>query len=352
MQRSAFIDTTKAVASQLIVLHHLSLYPPMADWLTQAWPQAMALLAEHGRLAVQPFLVIGGWLAAQSLARHGTTSVAEAVWRRYCRLMPQLAIALVLVVLATGLAGAHLAEMDWVSPLPSPKVLLAHLLLLQDVLGIPSVSAGAWYVAIDLQLMALLLVLVRVAAHADRRHRPTLQFGLVAVLTWASLLVLSHQEALDAWGFYFFGSYGLGVLAGWAQRHRAARPWWWTSVALTVLDAAWAPRERPLVALATAALLLWLAHRPWAVNGGQWGRAVRRLSDLSYSVFVCHFAVIVLASGLWQRLALSGLASAVAATAATWASCLAVGTGVQALVDRDWRARPRLAFGSPNTRPH
>ena len=39
MTRSALIDSVKALTSQLIVLHHLALYSPMADWLTEAWPR-------------------------------------------------------------------------------------------------------------------------------------------------------------------------------------------------------------------------------------------------------------------------------------------------------------------------
>ena len=65
MQRSAFIDINKLVASQGIVLHHRLLYSPMAEWLTLAWPRRVAVLADRGSLAIQPSRVIGDFLAAQ-----------------------------------------------------------------------------------------------------------------------------------------------------------------------------------------------------------------------------------------------------------------------------------------------
>ena len=67
--RSLLIDGLKVVASQLIVLHHLLLYAPMANVVGTAWPVAAAFLAGDARFVVQIFLVIGGHLAAQGLGR-------------------------------------------------------------------------------------------------------------------------------------------------------------------------------------------------------------------------------------------------------------------------------------------
>ena len=130
MQRSIVIDITKLVASQVIVLHHLIVYSPMTEWLTLAWPWLVAVIADHGLLAVQPFLVIGGFLTAQSVLGCRAGPLAASLWQRYLRLAPQLAVALLLVMLSTALVGQHLSHLDWLSPLPSFGALLAHLLLL------------------------------------------------------------------------------------------------------------------------------------------------------------------------------------------------------------------------------
>lgn len=337
MQRSALIDITKVVASQIIVLHHLVLYSPMTEWLTRAWPRLVGFLDEHGRLAVQPFLVIGGFLAAQSLLQRGTGPLTGPIWARYRRLLPPLAVALGLVMLATALVGHHLAHEDWLSPQPTPGVLLAHLLMLQDVLGIPSMSAGAWYVAIDLQLFALLLLLARLSSRAGAAPRLPLLLGLVALTTALSLVFFSRAPGLDEWAIYFFGAYGLGALAGLAARHPAARPWLAALLVVLLIDLAWAPRVRPLLAGVTALALLFIAARPWPARWPRLEGALRYLSDISYSVFVCHFAVIILVSGWWERHDASGQGNAALAVLLVWGLSLAVGAAVQALVERRWR---------------
>ncbi len=94
--RMPLLDAAKGVACAVIVGHHLSRYGPMPAgaygaraWLFLDW------LANEGRLAVQVFLVIAGFLAAASLAPDGMLRVERPVTRilqRYGRLvMPYLA---------------------------------------------------------------------------------------------------------------------------------------------------------------------------------------------------------------------------------------------------------------------
>ena len=56
---ATWIDLAKALASQLIVWHHLSLYGPMCDVARSLAPTTLALLNERARLVVQVFLVVG-----------------------------------------------------------------------------------------------------------------------------------------------------------------------------------------------------------------------------------------------------------------------------------------------------
>jgi peptidoglycan/LPS O-acetylase OafA/YrhL len=111
---------------------------------------------------VQVFLVIAGFLAAASLAPDGTLRVERPVARilqRYGRLvMPYLA-ALTVCVLVAAVVRPWLDE-EVVPASPTLGQLVAHGLLLQDLLGYESLSTGVWYVAIDFQLFALALVLV------------------------------------------------------------------------------------------------------------------------------------------------------------------------------------------------
>jgi peptidoglycan/LPS O-acetylase OafA/YrhL len=219
-RRSWLIDGLKVVASQLIVLHHITLYAPMAELVAPDWPRLGAWLADQARYAVQVFLVLGGFLAAQSLARR-EPSLPRLLLTRAQRLVPMPAVALLAVLAASALLPPGRWP-DWVTPWPSAVAFAAQLLLLQDVLGIDSLSAGAWYVSIDLQSYALLAIGATLAHR--RPDLPLWRSALpwaVAALTLASLWVFNRNAALDAWALYFFGAYGLGALAAWAPRSRA-----------------------------------------------------------------------------------------------------------------------------------
>ena len=334
MNRSALIDGIKALASQLIVLHHLSLYAPMTDWIAAAWPRLVQFLIDDGRYAVQPFLVIGGFLTAQSLAKRRRQAPVPLIWQRYLRLVPQFLVALTLVVLATGWLGPDLAQEDWVSPLPTVGQFLAHLFFLHDLLGVPSLSAGAWYVAIDLQLFGLFAVLAALAARSSADLADSLVPPIVALATVASIEVFSRQAALDIWALYFLSAYGVGALAGWSRGGGRAALCWWFVAAWLALDWLQDPRVRPVLALATALALYAGSHIRWRSALGPVRRAVEHLSDVSYSVFVCHFAVIIVASGLWERLDLGGLGQAWLWMALAWATVILLGTAVQRACDR------------------
>lgn len=66
--RTPLIDMVKGLACAAIVCHHLAFYGPMSDIAAPLAPWLMAWLYDYGRMAVQVFLVLGGYLAAASLA--------------------------------------------------------------------------------------------------------------------------------------------------------------------------------------------------------------------------------------------------------------------------------------------
>lgn len=345
--RSLFIDGLKVLASQLIVLHHIVLYAPMADVLA-AWPALRDFLAGEARYMVQVFLVIGGYLAAQSLAR-SQASLGRLLWQRYLRLVPMLALALLAVLAASALLPPGRWP-DWVTPWPTAGQFIAHLLLLQDLLGIPALSAGVWYVAIDFQLYALLAlgtVLWR------RPGRPLWQGPLpwaVAALALASLTVFNRIDALDMWAIYFFAAYGLGALTAWARhaRHCARLA---TGLGLLMLAAA-AFDGRPRLALtALTALGLWWAARPAPrlPRQGWFAPSLARASDASYALFLIHYAVIVAATALWLRWAPTGQVAAWAMLLGCWAAAVAAGALLQSVAGQplaQWPARRRTGSGA------
>ena len=105
---------------------------------------------------MQVFLVIGGFRAAKSLAPDGSArsnNPLGSIWRRYAKLAPPFVVATLLAAVASSIAFLWMTH-ESISAAPSLSQLAAHALLLHSVLGYESLSAGAWYVAIDFQLYA------------------------------------------------------------------------------------------------------------------------------------------------------------------------------------------------------
>ena len=66
-------------------------------------------------------------------------------------------------------------------------------------------------------------------------------------------------------------------------------------------------------------------------------KSVQYLSDVSYSMFVSHFAVIIVVSGIWEKFDLEGTVLASLGIALAWLASLAMGAGVQHLCERPMR---------------
>ncbi|KQX33422.1 acyltransferase family protein [Variovorax sp. Root434] len=302
------LDAAKGIACAVIVGHHLSRYGPMPAGAYALAPDFFAWLADEGRLAVQVFLVIAGFLAAASLAPDGLLRVERPVTRilqRYGRLvMPYLA-ALTVCVLVAAVVRPWLDE-EVVPAAPTFGQLVAHGLLLQDLLGFESLSTGVWYVAIDFQLFALALLLVGLPSMLQRssglpppgaqvRWMPV---ALVIGLAVASLVLFNRNAGLDDTAFYFFGTYGLGMLVFWIGRATRASTWQ-SAVALMALMGAGALaldwRSRIATALVTALLLAVAQRRNW-LSPPHWpavAMPLLRLGRMSYSLFLIHFPVLL-----------------------------------------------------------
>jgi peptidoglycan/LPS O-acetylase OafA/YrhL len=193
-----------------------------------------------------------------------------------------------------------------ISAPPTLSQLSAHLLLLHDVLGYDALSAGAWYVAIDFQLYALVtLLLWAVGRIAGQRHQAWLMPALVALCVSVSLLYFNRDAGWDVWAPYFFGSYGLGMLAWWAS-DPARKPGDAALLlaiivvpTLVALDLEF--RSRIAVALVVACVLFRFGRIKLAdVRSQAWG-LVNRMATISFSVFLVHFPVCLVVNAAFTR---------------------------------------------------
>ncbi len=332
--RMPLLDALKALASQLIVLHHFSAYGPLSDALVQALPALAGWLYEYARMAVQVFLVVGGFLAARSLAPLGEAGFERPLamlWSRYQRLVLPFGAALLLAIGCALLVRSSMGD-EIVPGRAGALQLLGHLLLLQDVLDMEALTVGAWYVAIDFQLFVQLVGLLWLARTMGRGHAVAWGVVLVAGLGAASLFHFNRDASWDDWGLYFFGAYALGALAWWSADRRRS-PAWLAGIAVAgtaalVLDF----RLRIAIALAIA-VSLGLAQRRGVLERWPQARPVAFLGRISYAVFLVHFPVYLLVSGLYAASGADSAAAAAVALAAGWLACIAAGQAFHRLVE-------------------
>ena len=334
------IDLLKAVAAQLIVLHHLAFYGPMADHARVLAPGLFDWLADDARIAVQVFLVIGGFLAAKSLSPLGLPGIdnpLRAIGRRYLKLAPPFIVAMLLAVFASQLASVWMTH-ESISNFPSLLQFGAHMLLLHDVLGYEALSAGAWYVAIDFQLYGTMCLLLWVSGRLPKgRPRQWVVPVLVALTISASLFFFNRDPQWDMWAPYFFASYGLGALAWWASDpHR--RP---LAVVLLLLLIAMPTqlalavdfRTRIALAFAVACLLLLFGRKKNTLLTGCTSRAVQPFAKISYAVFLVHFPVCLVINALFTRFAPDAPHFQFVGVVFAWIASLLAGAGFHRWVE-------------------
>ncbi len=307
--RSAFIDNIKGMACLLIVFHHLAFYGPMSDVANAVIPKTIDFFFDYARLAVAVFLCVGGFLAGLKLSEPNffvKHSVQQVIWQKYLRLVIPYLGAIALAIAASFVAS-RLMQHDSISAMPDVPQLLSHLFFLQNILGFESLSAGLWYVAIDFQLFAVcasLVFLVEKLSPASWSYKSTRLISLIifSALTIASVTFFNQHEAYDVWFVYFFAYYGLGLLTAFLVRNQSHRVLILAVVAVTIFSLYYQDfRERLLLALLIAFLLFSSYESNWS-KSKLWNNPLRKIGEMSYSIFLVHFPVSLVVSGVWVQL--------------------------------------------------
>jgi peptidoglycan/LPS O-acetylase OafA/YrhL len=304
------IDFLKVFAALLIILHHLSSYGQIAEDARALFPSMMNFLFEYGRYAVQIFLVMAGYLATQSLtrfanAKFSSQNLLRVIINRYLRLFVPYVATLIFTILCAWIARFWVND-EFVGEQETLSQFLAHLFFLQGILGLDSISAGAWYVAIDWQLYSVLAVLLI----SFSSYQALIWF--ISIIATCSLLYFNRSSQYEAYFIYFIGSYSLGVLAYLAKNFADQKIQYlakWMLIAIGVI------------------ILISTLHQVWLRNFLAWfvalflfvwgnssyssllprGSKVKAFifhsivwaSPRSYCAFLIHFAFILLANTLY-----------------------------------------------------
>ena len=281
----------------------------MSDVANTVIPKIIDFLLYYARLAVAVFFCVGGFLTGLKLsepnffAKH---SVQKVIWQKYLRLVIPYLGAIALAIAASFVAS-RLMEHHSISAMPDAPQLLSHLFFLQNILGYESLSAGLWYVAIDFQLFAvcaLLIFLIEKLSPASWSYRSTRLITLIifSALTIASVIFFNRHDIYDVWFIFFFATYGLGLLTAFLVRSQSHHVLILSVAAITIFSLYYQDfRERLSVALITALILFSSYESNWS-QSKLWNNPLRKIGEMSYSIFLVHFPVSLVVSGIWAQL--------------------------------------------------
>lgn len=341
----SFLLALRAFAALSIVFHHFALYVPSSDWAAPLKGGVLDWLAEYAR-TTQVFFVVGGYVAAHTLGSRDWTlgHLGRFALQRYCRLgLPCLAVVFAMPAII-GFARGWVDD-ELLGQPATAKQLVAHVFLLQDILGYEALSAGLWFVGISFQLgvaYALGLVLQQGCGRYGQAAFALLAWGGAAY----ALFHFNLDAAGDAWALYFWPYFYLGVLVQKAPR-LDDKAEFWAFQGLLLLAALFAWRWRLLMAIAVG-LLLYVAQRTgW---GRLWprGGVLTGIGRISYSLFLVHFPVLLLVSAVWARFAPDWPAAAATGLAVAFTGSLAVAWGFHRWVESP-AARLSRRFGAVGT---
>jgi peptidoglycan/LPS O-acetylase OafA/YrhL len=324
-RRFAFLDALRGLGALAIACYHIHLYRPLEIPADHFLSSAIQVVVRHGWISVRVFWVIAGFVAAYSLRETamGPRSFGNFTLRRVLRLGIPYWTAILAVAAVDVLSKPLLFRPD--QPLIDDPMtwarLAANLGFLQDVLHLENISAGTWFVCVDLQfglLFALMLWMVQLLSRGlygssgrGKTNAPVLLLAFVPLGLAAMFVLNFDSEAYDAWAIYYFHMPLLGAMAYWALEGRIPRVAFWVyaaamgvGVAMRWHDAisAWleALRQSPdaalryrkalelTVALITGVVIYLVGRRGHLGDWLTW-RPLQYLGRVSYSLYLTHY---------------------------------------------------------------
>lgn len=349
------IQALRALAVMLVLLYHL-------------WPNRLP----GGFVGVDVFFVISGFLITSHLVRElhrtGTVAVATFWARRARRLLPASMLVLVVVLVATLVLVPDASWAQYLREIAASSTYVENWLLARDSVDYlaaeysPSPVQHFWSLSVEEQFY-LAWPLVLVAAASLTRAGGTVRkrvVGALVVVTGASLVVSIVWTAQLASSAYFstftraweFGAGALlalvpGGLLPLAARWRTALQW--TGLA-AIAVAAWSlSGATPFPGLVAALPVLGaVAVIGSGVPATRWSaaplarlRPVQALGDVSYSVYLWHWPLVVLLP------LLLGHDLTTAEKGAVLVASVGLGAVTKVLVEDPFRTSARLSGARP-----
>lgn len=292
--RFATIDGLRGIAAMSVVFYHLygHLKEAVADWL----PHFIAVILGEASVGIEVFFVISGFVIAHTISPNKVTGsfVARFALRRSLRLDPPYWVSIGVAISMTFLSNQLFNGIF--KPLPDAKVVFAHMLYLQDLLGFGNIVAVYWTLCLEVQFYLFFALLLNRLQHYSRTDDTvTVLAHPAAILLFSSLVLLSLLDKFHLWmyplrGFFlpywhvfFLGAVTYWVVSGWLRPRYLLL----YLILVTGFAIAFNPNTGSFVALVTAAFiyLVGIRGRLGDILGG---RVLQYLGRISYSLYLFH----------------------------------------------------------------
>jgi peptidoglycan/LPS O-acetylase OafA/YrhL len=262
----------------------------------------------YATAGVQVFFVLSGFVIAYILRNEKITPVSfgRFLLRRATRLDPPYWVAILLsssVIVFLAGPGHRLAAV------PSPRLILAHLFYLQDILGYGEpIDHIYWTLCIEIQMYLVFCALLGLLQAFRLPFRAVLGVGLIFSLAWPVGFFQSPVQRFFLDHEYCFLA---GAVAWWTVERSIPR---WITMAVTgaFLAASFSRvGDYKIWVTFTTALLLVTSGRLGTLSTWLSSRPLQFLGSISYGLYLVHDPIIALTLHAQHRLAFNSTTDAV-----------------------------------------
>lgn len=295
-ERFAFLDALRGLGALGVTCYHIHRYRPLRAPVDSLLPGFVQNALLYGWVGVPVFFVIAGFVVAYSLRNTPVTlaSFGNFTLRRIVRLGLPYWTTILLVVALDYVARQWWRVPSVTDPVGWPK-LAANFAFLQDVLGYGNISAGTWFVCIDLQFGLLFVVLLWLVQRLScgcpdgGKAQAVVLTAVFVPLGLLSLFLFNLDARYDMWIIYFFCMPTLGTLAWWALENRLLRGVFWAYAVALVVGLAYHWRLEIAIALG-AGVTIYVVGRLGHLGDWLTARWLQYLGRISYSLYLIHYA--------------------------------------------------------------
>lgn len=186
--RLAWLDALRGIAALVVVFDHAS-YSYLADFRRELMPEF-----NTSRYGIMVFFLVSGYIIPASLERRGCV---RRFWvGRLFRIYPLWAV-VVTALLAAGLAGV--AQVRDFGSQGVLSAAVAHVTLLQELLGTPNLLLVLWTLSYEMAFYLLVVALFRVRLHR-RSVGVSVTLAVLATLSVAAGVTLPPSAVSGALG--------------------------------------------------------------------------------------------------------------------------------------------------------